>query len=118
MLPPIFPLLMAAPAVAAIVADRVYGHDEAPQGVLDPYVTWFVVSGPPEQVLEGSPPFDKFTIQIDCRHPRGDGVLQLAKAVRDAVEPHACVTNLIANNREPETKLYRLGLELDFILNR
>ena len=118
MLPPIYSLLTAAPAVAAIVGNRVYGHGEAPQGVLDPYVTWFVVAAPPELVLDGPPPFDKHTVQIDCWHPRGDGVLQLAKAVRDVIETHACVTNLIANSREPETKLYRLGLELDFILNR
>ena len=32
MLPPIYPLLTAAPAVAAIVGNRVYGPGEAPQG--------------------------------------------------------------------------------------
>lgn len=118
MLPPIFNILTAAPAVSAIVGQRIYPHGEAPQDVSRPYVTWFVVSGVPENVLDGVPDMDRSTVQIDCWHQTSAGVVQLASAVRNAIEPHAHVTNLFLNQREPETKLYRFALQLDYLLPR
>lgn len=118
MLPPIFQILTGDAAVAAIVGDRVYPHDEAPQDVGRPYVTWFVVAGPPELVLDGPPPMDRFTLQVDCWSPTSAGVLSLAAAVRDALERHAHITNQLANRRDPETRLYRYGFELDYFLSR
>ena len=47
----------------------------------------------------------------------GFGV-QLTSAVRTAIERHACVTTLFLNGREPETGLYRMALQIDYLLAR
>lgn len=118
MLPPIYPILAAAPAVAAQVAARIYPHAEAPQDVEAPYITWFLAGGSPENTLSESPLVDRITVQIDCWHPTSSGVVQMAVAVRDAIEPHAHITGYPINIRDPETKLYRIGLQLDWWLSR
>lgn len=114
MLPPIYNILSADADVAAIVGTRIYPHGEAPQNVNRPYVTWLLVAGVPEQVLDGASETDRDTVQIDCWHQTGSGVVQLASAVRLAIEPHAYVTNLFLNGRDRETGLYRFALELDY----
>lgn len=118
MLPPIYAILTSAAPVTAIVAQRIFPHGEAPQGILEPYVTWFVVSAPPEIVLDGTPPHDAFTIQVDCWHQDSAGLLSLASSVRSALEAQCNVTNMILNQRDAETRLYRIALQLDYFLNR
>lgn len=118
MLPPIYTILSAAPAVSAIVGTRIYPHGDAPQDVTTPYITWFVVSAPPELLIDGAPPFDKFTIQVDCWHQTSAGVVTLGGVTRAALETQCHVTNILANQRDAETKLYRIALQLDYILNR
>lgn len=118
MLPPIYAILSAAPAVTAIAGTRIYPHGEAPQDTARPYVTWFVVSAPPELVLDGSPPSDRFTIQVDCWHQTSAGLVQLTQAARAALESQCHVTNIILNQRDPETMLYRMALQLDFFVSR
>ena len=117
MFPPIYTILSAAP-VAALVGDRIYPHGDAPQGVTEPYITWFVVAGPPELVLDGAPPHDTFTIQVDCWHPVSAVLLALGAAVRSALEAHCHVTSLMSNQRDAQTKLYRVALQLEYILSR
>lgn len=118
MLPPIYAILSAAPAVTAIAGTRIYPHGEATQDTARPYVTWFVVSAPPELVLDGTPPSDRFTIQVDCWHQTSAGLVQLTQAARAALEQHCHVTNIILNQRDPETMLYRMALQLDFFVSR
>jgi hypothetical protein len=118
MLPPIYTILSSNTAVAAIAADRIYPHGEAPQNVERPYVTWFLVSGLPENELDGLPDVDRCAVQIDCWADDGTGAVQLASAVRDAIEPHAHVTNIALNGKEPETGLYRFAIQTDYWLSR
>jgi hypothetical protein len=118
MLPPITATLSAAPAVAALVADRIYRHGAAPQAVAAPYITWFMVDAVPENNLSDAPGVDRCPVQIDCWHTTDAGVVALATAARNAIEPHAHITGVPVNLREPETKLYRIGLQLDWWLLR
>jgi hypothetical protein len=120
MLPNIFALLKSASAVTAIIGSppRVYRHGDAPQDVTRPYVTWQVVSGVPDNHLSGVPVSDRYTVQIDCMNTTDGGIESLAKAVRDAIEPSAVLTSIPLNERDFETKLYRIALQFDFILNR
>ena len=105
------------PAVIAQIKTRIYRHGAAPQTVQRPYVTWFVVSGQPFDTLV-APCGDRFTVQIDCWSESDIEVEQLASSVRTALDT-AQITNTIAvNSYEPETKLYRIGLQADFIDNR
>lgn len=118
MLPPIYTLLSGNSAVAALVSTRIYPHGEAPQEVAIPYVTWFLVAGMPENRLDSLPDIDRCTVQVDCWHPTSAGVVTLATAVRNALEPVCHVTEILLNQRELETRLYRLALQLDYFLPR
>lgn len=126
MLPPIFQTLKSATDVKAIVGTnppRIYRHGSAPQrpdGLPfdQPYITWFLLSGVPENQLSGTPPVDRMTVQIDCWHQTDAGIEVLATAVRDAVEPFAHMTSMPVNEREVETKLYRIAMEFDWFNDR
>lgn len=117
MLPPVFQTLKASSAVKAIVGTnppRIYRHGSAPQDVSRPYITWTLVSSVPENNLSDPPPTDRQTVQVDCWHPEDAGIDELATAVRDAIEPIAHMTSTLFDEQEPETKLYRIGLQFDF----
>lgn len=121
MMPPVFQTLKASASVKNIVGTnppRIYRHGSAPQDTTQPYVTWFVITDTPENNLSDLPPSDRIAVQIDCWHQTDAGIVTLAEAVRDAIEPVAHMTSMPANLREPETKLYRIALQFDFWLNR
>lgn len=121
MLPPIFATLKASQEVKNIVGTnppRIYRHDSAPQDASRPYVTWFLVSGVPENNLSELPPVDRIAVEIDCWHQTDAGIDLLASAVRDAIEPYAHMTAVVVNLREPETKLFRIGMQFDWWLDR
>jgi hypothetical protein len=121
MFPPVFQWLKASPSVLNIVGNppRIYRHGNAPQttdgkAMPNPYVTWFVPSSEAAGNLSGTPPVDRIGVQVDCWHQTDKGIELLALAVRDALEPHGTSTGVIADLREPETRLYRIGLTFDF----
>ena len=91
MFPPVFQTLKAAQAVKDIVGTnppRIFRHGRAPQDNTRPYVTWLVF-GTPENQLSGTPPVDRVSVQVDAWHQTDAGVVLLAEAIRDAIEPHA-----------------------------
>lgn len=121
MLPQVFPLLRDAPAVTALIGTnpvRAYRHGKAPQNTVAPYVTWFVVTGTPENTLDDLPKIDRFEVQVDCWSDNtgtgGTQVETLAQAVRDALEPSAYMTAVVANTQDQETQRYRIGLQFTF----
>lgn len=121
MLPAVFQALKASSAVKAIVGTnppRVYRHGVAPQDTEKPYVTWFLVSGVPENNLSDPPPVDRISVQVDCWHQTDTGVALLAVAVRDALELVGVVTSYIVDQRETETKLFRMSLQADIFNGR
>lgn len=118
MLPPIYDILSGDAAVADIVAARIYPHGEAPQDTAAPYVTWFLVTGVPENGVSDAPDIDRCVVQIDCWHRTSYGIVALAAAVRDAIQPHAHITGILANGRDDETGLYRIALQTDYWLDR
>lgn len=120
MLPPIYTWLKASTAVKAIIGNtpRAYRHGDAPQDTTQPYVTWNLVAGVPDNQLSGVPPSDRYTVQVDCWHQTDAGVDSLATAVRNAIEPYAHMTSMPVNNRDPETKLYRMALQFDVLQSR
>jgi len=117
MLPPVYQTLMASP-VGAMATGGIRRHNVAGQSAKAPYITWFLLSSVPENQLSGLPPVDRATVQIDCWHRDDAGVEALATAVRDAVEPHAHLTSIPIDDWEPETRLFRIGLQFDWLLPR
>ena len=126
MLPPVFQWLKASTDVKNIVGTnppRIWRHGIAPQQpegqpMSDPYITWFVGSLVPENNLSDLPPTDRVTVQVDCWHQTDAGIVLLATAARDAMEAECHMTGVIANLREPETRLFRIGMQFDVWLDR
>lgn len=120
MLPPIYTWLKASNAVKAIIGNtpRVYRHGEAPQDIAQPYVTWALVAGVPDNELSAVPKSDRYTVQVDCWHQTDAGIESLATAIRNAIEPYAYMTAIPINNRDAETKLYRIALQFDVLQTR
>lgn len=117
MFPNLFPLLRSDSRVTDIIGSspvRAYKHGDAPQAVAAPYVTWFVVSGTPENQLSGRPPVDAFQVQVDCWSDNtGTGVAgieTLAAAVRDAIEERWHMVSSPSFSRDPQTMRYRASM--------
>ncbi|MCF3519770.1 MULTISPECIES: tail completion protein gp17 [Stenotrophomonas] len=117
MFPKVYRTIRTA-AVSAIVDDRIGRHGEVAQTETRPYIVWQIVTGSAFDNLSASPGGDFTTVQIDCYHATDAGVEQLAKAVRAALDGVLIVNRVVVNNRDPDTKLYRVGLEADFIDQR
>jgi len=125
MLPPVFQALKASAAVKSIVGSnppRVYRHGRVPEGtperpITEPFVTWFMVSGVPENNLSDPPPCDRTTVQVDCWHRTDSGVELLATAVRDALEVIGVMTATQIDDFETETKFFRMSLQVDVFIN-
>ena len=123
MFAPIYRTINTAAVRAIVGADpRIYGSGSAPQGVVAPYITWFVVVGVPYDHLSGAPGADSDSIQIDCwAGPHDDQEIvcvNLARAVRDALDAAGQANRIIINTREDDTGLFHIGLQVDFIHNR
>jgi hypothetical protein len=118
MFPPVYTTLRANATVLATVADRIGPHGTVAQTETRPYITWQVVLGQPHDNLSDPPPSDFTSLQIDCYHANALAVVTLASAVRDALDAAWVVNRTIINIRDFDTKLYRVGLEADFITQR
>lgn len=118
MLPPLYAVLMGSNAVTSIIGDRCYPFGEAVQDTAKPYVVWQIIGGSPDNNLSHAPSIDSYLIQVDCYHQSPVGIATLADAVRSALESVAHITGYPVNEREPDTKLYRIALELDWWYSR
>lgn len=114
MLPAVYQLLLASPAVVALIGDRAYRHGTAPQGVQAPYVTWFVPGGAPENGLDG-PQADFSRVQVDAWADKDAQVVQVATAVRAALEKGGVCVGFAGDGRDFETQRFRMGYLFDFI---
>lgn len=118
MLPPLYAVLMDSTAVTDIIGTRCYPFGEAVQDTDKPYVVWQIIAGLPDNNLSDAPSIDSLSIQVDCYHQSPTGINTLAVAVRSALENVAHITGYPVNEREPDTKLYRIALELDWWYSR
>lgn len=114
----VYKVLSGNATVVSTVGTRIYRHGSAPQNVLKPYITWSMVIGMPQDVLNSAPCHDKDTIQIDCWSETDAEVETLAYAVRSALDNNLISNRIIIDNRETDTKLYRMAVEADFIASR
>lgn len=123
MLPNVFPVLNTS-EIQALVGNpsRIYDFGSAPPGTKTPYITFWNVSGIPHGQLSGAPCSDYDTVQIDIYAGPSDSgraqVRKLATLVRDALDNAGIANRLIIQNRDNETRLFRVSLEADFISNR
>lgn len=97
---------------------RVYPFGLAPQGVQKPYVTWQTIGGEPENYVSGLPDADNYVVQVDVYSLDAAGpysVTEVAKALRNAIEPVAYITSWGNTGKEAETGLFRYSFSVDLI---
>lgn len=127
-LAPVFPLLSADPAVAAIVGTnpvRIFPGGVLPQDAVIPAISWLVVAGVPENLLADRTPVDNQRVQIDCWADTFPAANALFEAVRTALEgsaylvaindPQGTSTN---TQFDPNTRRYRISSDWSFWVNR
>lgn len=114
MFPKVFRVI-STDAVKAIVDSRIGRHGEVSPGAEKPYITWQLVADDPQLQISGRPCTNFTAIQIDCYHPTDAGIEQLAVAVRDALDAARVANRVVIDARDTETRLYRVGLQADFI---
>lgn len=118
MFPNVYALLQGAAAVVAIVGTKIGRHGSMPQETVAPYITWVIVADQPHDTLSESPGSDFSTVQIDCWSADDAQAVALARAVRNALDAAGHHNRVVVDLREPETKLYRVGIEADLITQR
>ncbi len=118
MFPPVLQTIIT-PAVQAIVGERIAPFGEIDQDASRPYVTWFIVAGQPFDALAAPPCGDMTTVQLDCWSPDARQCRALAEAIRAALDAANVCNRLVLNRRETSgSRLYRIGMEADFITGR
>lgn len=118
MLPLVYPLLRSSPKIMEAVGTAIYRHGRAPQNPPRPYITWLLVSNRPEGQLSGAPCADFDLVQIDVWSEGDTQVEKIAYTVRDVLDGAGHANRIIMNTYDKDTKLYRLGIEVDFIQSR
>lgn len=114
MFPKVYKTIRTA-AVVAIVGDRIGRHGDINPEAEMPYITWQIIGDDPQNQLSGHPCTNFTAIQIDCYHKDDAGVETLALAVRAALDAARFANRVVIDGRDTETRLYRVGLQADFI---
>ena len=121
MIPPIYDIVRANAGVTALLGGddiRFYPWGEAPQDVEKPYAVWFQINGSPEASMSCPPDMDLIGIQVDVYSDVAMQTVDVAKALRTAIENEATLTAFRQWEREPDTRLYRYQLDVDFFVER
>jgi len=121
MIPPIFNILSDNQTLTNLIGNspvRAFPFGEAPPNVEYPYITWHVFSGLPENTLDRAPLLDVLSTQVDVWAKTLSSCLDVASLVRDALEPHAHMTGIGSQERDTDTRNYRVRLDFDFFTER
>lgn len=120
MYPPIFETLSADTSITGIFGAnpvRIYPFGEADQKTPRPYAVWQVVSGSPENYLEGDADMDRFTIQVDVYARDADIARTSAKTIRNVLRNRAYITSFNGEFRDSVTRDYRYSFNVDWLTN-
>lgn len=121
MLPPVFTTCIADPNVVAALGEqptRLYPFGEAPQGTATPYAVWQLIGGAPDNYLGCRPTHDQYSVQIDVYADTGSQAVTVAEYLRDSIELTAHVVGWRIHGRDPDTRRYRVGFDVDWIVLR
>lgn len=118
---PFYQLCKVDPQVQALLGGaepRIYPFGQAPQSPVKPYAVYSTISGMPYNKLNCRPSADAQTLQVDVYSTTASQATAAAKAIRYAVELKCYVKRYNGDLKEPETQLYRVSMDLDFITLR
>ncbi len=117
MFPAIFPIL-DTPSIQAYVGSnpaRIFDFGVAPEETPPPYIIHSWVVDQPYEQLSGPPTADLMMVQIDCYCSTMNEARGLARVMRQRLDEVGLSNRLIIQTYEHDTKLYRVGFEVDLI---
>jgi len=104
--------------VGGVTNPRIYSFGEVVGQPVDrPYIVFQNVSGSPYNKLHDTPDKDSATVQIDVYATEANECRQLAMAARDALEGDCYMVSGPRENKEQDTKLFRISMDFDWIIN-
>lgn len=120
---PLFPIVAADDGVKAILGSdpvRFYPFSSAPQDGAFPYAVWGITDGDPYNDLSGVAAADHYSVTVNIYGDSVDSTRQAAQALRKALEVdiRITLTSWGLEGREPQTGLYAISFDFDFIHNR
>lgn len=121
MIPPIFSILNASAPVKSLLGSkplRFFPWSDAPQNVSKPYATYGVFNGNPINYIDRVPDMDNLGTQVDVWASTTQSCIDVATAIRDALEPHAHMISTQSYERDSETKLFRCRMDFNFFTGR
>lgn len=121
MIPDIFQAVSGNSGLTSLIGSapvRFFPFGEAPEKTVYPYATYSVVNGLPQNTMDGPPQIDDLGTQIDVWAETADSCLDVAEALRDALEPLGHMTSIGNMERDPDTKSYRIRMDFDFFTER
>ncbi|AVJ17216.1 hypothetical protein CLM71_08765 [Serratia sp. MYb239] len=121
MMAPIFAICSGSDEVRALLGSepvRLYPFGLHDDTVIYPYAVWQNISGDPENYLNQRPDADRYSLQVDIYADTAAGCVAVARALRDAIEPHAYITRWGGQTRDATTKRYRYSFDVDWIVRR
>lgn len=123
MYPPIFQACAADSGVTALLGTspvRLYPFGEAEERPLldEPYATWQIVGGEPQNTLACPPDMDSFSVQVDVWAKTASASRDVAMALRDVIELHAYIVSWRGESRDVQTRNYRYSFDVDWFVQR
>lgn len=97
---------------------RCYPFGEAPQGVALPYCVWQLIAGTPENYLSERPDMDSLRYQFDTYAVTAAQARSVANAVATALELLGHQVSHNPDERDAETRAYRVGFDFEFWATR
>lgn len=118
---PFYAVCKADPTVRALLGGplpRIYPFEQAPEGVQKPYAVYQWIGGEPFNMLNCRPDADRAELQVDVYGLTQASSTECAKAIRYAIEMNSYVSGYRGTDREEDTKLYRTGFDVTWLVNR
>lgn len=117
MFPPIFKILNVPVVQAKVGADpvRIYDFGSAPADVQKPYMVFQQVANERLNNVSDAPCGDVDSIQLDIYAETREAARDVARVVRTVLDLAGITHHLILQLQEPETQLYRVGFELNYL---
>lgn len=118
--PPVFTLLNT-PVICGYVGSnpvRIFDFGIAPPDVARPYIVFNQVAGNPFTNVSDAPCADVDLMQIDLYSDDRAQIRALSKEVQSVLDAAGVFNRLTMQVYEPETGLFRIGLDADFVTFR
>jgi len=118
---PFYTTCKADPTVQALLGGaepRIYPFGNAPQDVAKPYVVYQWIGGDPFNMLNCRPDADRAELQVDVYGLTQTSSTDCAKAIRYAIELDSYIGSYRGTDREEDTKLWRTGFDVTWLVKR